>query len=171
MLARLEAENLLDEVSAVKNLGLIMALYIKLASTLRNMSLLDQDDKESVTRPVQFTWVPDRFDNYINAYGTKFGITLRGLGDIDDLTADLDTDASLPPSELSWGWSRHFKSYQKKHARSPPIGRSKSKIGGDSLDITSWTSAERKKYSFDKKDPLSAALLRSIKEGEVLSLG
>lgn len=171
MLARLEAQNLLDENSAVKSLGLIMALYIKLASEMRDGSLLEGDDKETIARPTRFTWIPDQFDDYINAYATTYGITLRGLDNIDDLTAELDTEVSLPRAEASWGCSAAFKSYQKNYAGSPPIGPSKSTIGGDSLDITSWTSAERKKYSFDKKDPLSAAMLKKIKEGMVMSMG
>lgn len=171
MLARLGAENLLDENAAVKNLGLIMALYIKIASIFRNVCLLDEDKEEICTKPSRFTWTPDRFDDYVNAYAAKFGITLRGLDDIEELTADLDTDVSLPALQGCWGWSRSFESYEKRYASSPPMGPSQSQIGGDGLDIITWTGAERKRYNFDRKDPLSAAILKDIKKGMVMCLG
>lgn len=44
-------------------------------------------------------------------------------------------------------------------------------IGGDTLDITTWTSEERKRKSFDKKDPLGKAEIDAIKNGLVMSLG
>lgn len=165
MLARLEAENLLDDNSSVKNLGLIMALYIKIASVFRHGSLLEEDAEEVCPNPSRYTWIPDRFDDYINAYAAKFGITLRGLDDIDEMTAKLNTEVSLPASGGSWEWSKTFGVYQKEYPGEA------GKIGGDSLDITTWAAAERKEKSFDRKDPLSAALMRNIKKGMVMSLG
>jgi hypothetical protein len=41
-------------------------------------------------------------------------------------------------------------------------------IGGDNLDITTMSSAERKEASYEKKDPLSKEMLKKIAEGEVL---
>lgn len=171
MLARLEAKKLLDENSAVKNLGLIMALYIKVASSFRASSLLQGDTEEVCTRPSRFTWIPDQFDDYINAYAAKFGITLRGLDDIDELTAKLDTEVSLPASEVSWGWSKSFKSYQEDYPSAPHMGPSNSHFGGDNFDITTWSVAERKRYNFDNKDPLAGAILKNIKKGLVMSMG
>lgn len=165
MLARLEAEELLDDNSAVKNLGLIMALYIKVASVFRAGSLLEEDEEEVCTTPTRYTWIPDRFDDYINAYANKFGITLRGLDDIDGMTANLKTDVSLPASGGNWGWSKALQQYRAEYPGEA------SGIGGDSLDITTYTAAERKQQSFDRKDPLSAALIRNIKKGMVMSLG
>jgi hypothetical protein len=37
--------------------------------------------------------------------------------------------------------------------------------------MSSWTSAERKKSSFDKKDPLPANMLKNLKKGLVLGRG
>lgn len=169
-LGRLEVENLLDENSAVKNLGLIMAIYIKLASIFRDAALLEDNTEECFTRPGRFMWIPDRFDDYINAYATKFGITLRGLNEIDDLTAELNAQVPLPPCEVGWNWSTSFQFYQKGYASSPPMGPTECQIGGDGLDITTWTVADRKKYNFNRKDPLSAAILKDIKAGMVLCL-
>lgn len=171
MLARLESQKLLDETSGVKNLGLIMALYIKFAAESWVKDLLDDDgEEEANTHPSQFTWVPGNFDDYINAYANKYGITLYGLVDMDGLTATLETDVSLPTAEADWGWAASFKAYQKRYGHSSSWGRgpSKGKIGGDSLDITTWSSTERKQASFDKKDPFSATDLKNLKAGMVM---
>lgn len=40
--------------------------------------------------------------------------------------------------------------------------------GGQGMDITKWTRAERKKYSFDKKDPLADVPDKALRDGEVL---
>lgn len=171
MLARLEAQNLLNETSEIKNLGLIMGLYIKFSADMRYGSLLEDDEEETIAPP-EFTWTPSNFDHYINAYATKFGITLHGPSNIDGLTAEMDTDLLLPTAGESWDWDTAFKSYQKRYATSPPMGRqSKPQIGGDNLDITTWSSAERKGYSFSKKDPLKAADLKALKEGMVMNIG
>lgn len=150
MLARLEREQLLqDQNSEVKNLGLIMALFIKLASELRGGSLLEDGDEETVKKSSpRFKFKPSEFDGYILAYANKFAITLRGPIDIDELVAELDTDAKLPASgQDPWGWNTALKSYSKDYAISPPMGGGKATIGGDSLDITTWSSAERKRYA------------------------
>lgn len=170
MLSRLEAKDLLADVSDVKNLGLIMALYIKLAATFRAGSLIEGSEKDKVYKPTPFTWTPSKFDDYINGFATKYGITLRGLPDMDDMTADLETDVRLPADEAAWGWDKTFKKYSKRYARSPPMGGGKAKIGGDNFDITAWSSAERKKYSFDKKDPFSKKDLDALKTGMVMSV-
>jgi hypothetical protein len=44
-------------------------------------------------------------------------------------------------------------------------------LGGDSLDLTTWSSAERKAHSFEKKDPLGKEIMDAIKKGEVLQVG
>lgn len=43
-------------------------------------------------------------------------------------------------------------------------------IGGDQYDITTWSSAERKKHSFDKKDPLDKKMIKALKQGLVMQL-
>lgn len=172
MLARLEAQNLLTEGSVVKNLGLIMSLYIKLPESLRAGSVLEDDQTETLTKPSRFTWKPTRFDDYIHAYANKHGITLYGINDIDELTAELDTNAALPAAtgDEAWGWTNAFKTYAKKYPSQPFIGGGKAMVGGDGLDITSWTSATRKKHSFSKKDPFSKKDLDALKEGLVLQM-
>lgn len=43
-------------------------------------------------------------------------------------------------------------------------------IGGDGLDISTWSNAERRHYAFDKKDPLPKDTVKNLKEGLVLIL-
>ena len=149
MLARLEREKLLqDQSPEIRNLGLIMALFIGLASDMRDSSLLSDDGDEPVKgSSPKFKFNPSDFDAYILAYANKFGITLRGPDNVDEMVADLETDAKLPASGKDpWGWDAALKSYSKKFAMAPPMGGGKAAIGGDSLDITTWSSADRKRY-------------------------
>lgn len=169
MLARLEAKNLLSDGSEVKNLGLIMGLYIRLAATMRDGSLLEDNGVEINKKPA-FTWKPSRFDDYIHAYANKFGITLRGVDNLDEVTAELEDVSVIISDEAAWGWTDSFKSYSKDYARGSPMGGSKAKIGGDQFDITAWSSAERKAHSFNNKDPLTKQDRDALKAGMVLSI-
>lgn len=148
MLARLEREGLLAENSEVKDLGTIMAIYIRLAPTFHDIGLCEDDNFESI----------------IGAYATKFGITLRSPSDIKDLLGDLDKSVTLPKPDKAkddpWGWTKTLSAFKKDHG----------KIGGDKLDITSWTSAERRNASFNKRDPLGKEEMKALKAGAVMQL-
>lgn len=171
MLARLEAQGLLVKDSEVKNLGLIMTLYIKLARDMRSGSLLEEDKKESISKPSRFNWTPSRFDEYINVYAIKYEITLCGIKDLDRLTVDFDTDLELPTgAETFWGWARVWKPYTKRYANIPPMGYGRTMIGGDNYDITSWPKALRKKYNFAGVDPFSKKDLDALAEGMVMQM-
>lgn len=169
MLSRLEALNLLSDGSPVKNLGLMMTMYIRQASTFREGSLLEDDDEEKLTKP-SFKWEPGRFDDYIHAYANKYGIRLYGVDNIDEVTAELK-EVSLPATgEHLWDWPAKFEEFKEDGAFPRLVGGRPAVFGGDSLDITSWTSAMRKKYSFGKKDPLGKKELDALKSGMVMSL-
>lgn len=168
MLSRLEAMDVLSEGSEVKNLGLIMTLYIKLASDMRGMSLLEDDEEEKLKKP-SFKWVPSRYDDYIHAYANKYGIRLHGVDDVEELTADLQ-DVSLPAKgDHLWDWPAKFKAYKKEGLLMNYGGR-RPKFGGDNLDVTSWTSAARAEYNFGHKDPLGKKERDALKDGMVMSV-
>lgn len=142
MLARLEREKLLqDQSPEVRNLGLVMALFINVGSDMRDGSLLEDGEEETVKKSSPtFKFKPSDFDSHILAYANKFAITLGGLHNIDELVAELETDAKLPAAgDDPWGWDAALKAYSKSYAI-------KGKIGGDNLDITTWSSADRKSY-------------------------
>ncbi|RLM01964.1 hypothetical protein CFD26_108835 [Aspergillus turcosus] len=182
MLARLEHLNLLKPDSEVENLGLIMALYIKLAAA---EDIFDfHDDTEEIKKnngtDETFTFVPSEFPSYILAYAKKYNIKLVKATGVDKVIEDLDDEVELPErsrdehplSELlcdPWDLKDARQEYVDKHATYYDGRRGlKTHLGGDYLDITTWTSAERKKASFDGKDPLSKEEIDAIKKGMVL---
>lgn len=104
MLSRLEAMDLFSEGSEVKNLGLIMTLYIKHASDMRDGSVLEDGDEEKLKK-TSFKWNPSRYDDYIHAYANKYGIRLHGVDNVEELTAELQ-DVNLPPRATTCGTGR-----------------------------------------------------------------
>lgn len=151
MLATLERNGLLKPDSEVKNLGQIMALYIRyVADVFPDVSIETED-----------------LYTLILAYATKHNIELPGLdkmqADREDLQEEADKITLPGPMDNlcdTWGWGKTLKEYKKMHGP----------IGGDQLDLTTWTSAERKKHSFDKKDPLDKKMIDALKQGLVMQL-
>ncbi|KAF4261541.1 hypothetical protein CNMCM8812_000726 [Aspergillus fumigatus] len=178
MLAQLEHLDLLKPDSEVKNLGFIMALYIKLAATEDIIDLEDVIDeiKKNNGTDETFTFVRSNFPSHILAYAKKYNIKLVGPTDIDEVVEDLEDGAELPerdekpfgdPWNLSGATEEYFDNYTGYYD-----GRKgwKTRPGGDTLDITTWSSADRKKASFDGKDPLGKEERDAIKKGLVMSL-
>ncbi|KDN65805.1 hypothetical protein CSUB01_04988 [Colletotrichum sublineola] len=162
-LARLEREGVLAPDSEVKDLGHVMAGMLKVAAVFRGYSLLEHGTRVRKSKKRPFPYAEDSFDNYVAAYAKKHGITLRGVPGLKDLLVNVDDSVELPNEEHGddpWGWQAAFSEYKK--------GRD---IGGDNLDITSWTSAERKRAAFNKKDPLGKKEIDAIKNGMVMMLG
>lgn len=152
MLATLERNALLKPDSEVKNLGMVMALYIRLAGDEMPTCSID---------------LPDLAGDVL-AYATKFNIEpldLSGMENVDEVKA-LANKVVLPACEDKnddpWEWAKGLKEYQDKHKPG--------KIGGDRLDITTWKSADRKKHSFTKKDPVDKQMIDALKEGLVMQL-
>ncbi|KAI0376558.1 hypothetical protein F5Y04DRAFT_266047 [Hypomontagnella monticulosa] len=170
ILAQLDNRDLVGDATDVKSLGTVMAMYIYIASRLREVGILDGDDEED-----NKTFEPHRFDDAILSYANKRGVTLQGPKNIDELTANLSGEVELPEKGASdpWGWKAELKEYEEQYAGlTGSMGRKKtSVIGGDALDITTWTSAERKAASFDHKDPLGKREIDALKKGMVMQLG
>lgn len=145
MLASLEAKNLLSESSELKDLGLVMALYMQMAGSLRaEISILEDSSKEA------------RFDDYILAYANKHAIPLVGPDDIDDIAAACDGTVKLPAATAKkpdpWGAAAAIKKHAKTHG----------KIGGDKHDIMAMSSFERAAHNFGKKDPLGKKEIEAL---------
>ncbi|KAL4960727.1 uncharacterized protein BDV14DRAFT_138685 [Aspergillus stella-maris] len=168
MLATFESKGLLKPASEVKNLGFVMASYLPLAQDLRDSGCLEEDDSDDGA--FDFS----AFDSYIVAYAKKHNIKLQGVSNIEELVKEIE-DAEFESFKLPargadpWKWAAGHKAYNKEHGPNPMVD--KKKMGGDSFDVTSWTSAKRKKYAFDKKDPLGKNEINAIKEGMVLQMG
>jgi len=157
MLASLESKKVLSETSEVKDLGLVMALYMQMAKEFRyDLSLLEGSDQSS------------RFDDYVLGYANKYGIPLVGPADIDDITAQCDGTVKLPVATAAkpdpWGSAAAIKKHEKEHGTSGGRGK-KVSIGGDKHDIMAFSSAERKAQSFTKKDPLGKKEIEALKMG------
>lgn len=125
MLATLERNDLLKPDSDVKNLGQIMSLYIRWAADTLPEASMD----------------PKELEDIVLAYATKHKIELAGLSVMktdrvqlqeraDKLKLSQPTDKENDP----WGWKKIFKDYKQDYGP----------IGGDKLDLTTWSSAERK---------------------------
>lgn len=183
MLALLERKNLLSKVSEIKNLDVMMAIFLDIAHGARCYGFLEDSATESLgPAKDKKEWQPEFFDNHILAYARKYDIDLIGIDGIDKLIEDTDADVDLPvPASNAddkadpFGFVKGLKGYKKEHggvtAFLAQSKKSNSVIGGDHLDITSWTSAKRKSKAFNKKDPLGKEELAALKNGAVMSLG
>ncbi|KAF5863229.1 hypothetical protein ETB97_010457 [Aspergillus alliaceus] len=160
MLAKLESQGLLGPDSEIKNLGMVMALYICTTSDMRQYGIAEGNDDKS-NKVANF----HDADAKISAYAKKYNIQLRGPSDIDSCVDDLD-DVSLPRAGNDpWGWGAVFKQYEKRYGQ-----QGKSKIGGNRFDITAMSATERKSKSFAKRDPLGKEELNAIKQGGILQI-
>lgn len=159
MLAKLEHRDLLKPDSGFKNLALIMALYIKIAQQSFSVdAFLDLDTR-------------------VLAYATKHKIAVRDVPGMKRLVDELQEDADeleLPsfkaPRYDPWQWKRSFGDYQDYVEDLPFYALKPNRMGGDGLDITTWSSDRRKKHSLDEKDPMPEDVIDSLKKGLVVQL-
>lgn len=161
MLAKLESLGLLGPDSEIKNLGMVMALYLCTTSDMRAYGICEGNEDKANKIAAFYN-----SDEMILAYAKKYNIGLRGPSNLDSCVEDLD-EVELPPAKDDpWGWAAVLKQYEKLHGRE----RKKPKIGGIQYDITAMSSAERKESSYNGKDPLKKSEIEKIKQGMVLQL-
>lgn len=179
MLARLEREDKLSPTSEVRNIAPVMAAYIGVAHEMRSDKydvLEDRGDKTKKGGAKGFSYNEARYDDHVAAYATKHGIKLGGddgrLGRLGALAGKCDAGAGLPaPGADPWSWKAAWREYVKEYDGLPLPGRGGCvRVGGDRLDITTWSSKERKAASFGGEDPLGPKELKMIKEGMVLMM-
>ncbi|KAH8703881.1 hypothetical protein BGW36DRAFT_414257 [Talaromyces proteolyticus] len=149
VLAKLEGLELLKPDSEVRNLSLVMALYIEETGSFRSDGYISADEPERRSKTFKFDAA--RFDNYLVTYARKYNIKPQGLPDTDKNVEKLD-DIELPAAGKDpWGWNVALKKYWRDYGP---------KIGGDDLDITTFTG----------KDPLSRKEIQAIKDGMVMQM-
>ncbi|KAL2195168.1 hypothetical protein P885DRAFT_41421 [Corynascus similis CBS 632.67] len=188
MLALLDANNLLSKDSEIENLGLIMGLFMCFASTCRDYNIFKKEEKEFLGPPKdRKRWAPDYFDDQILAYSRRRGIALAGPRKLPKIiagaAANVDVELPVPPGPLGparwgpFGFAKALRKYKEEfygitaYFGSFGGGRAKetrSAIGGDHLDLTTWTSAERASKTFDGKDPIGRKEMNALKEGRVV---
>lgn len=149
-----------------KSTGFLTALYLQVTELFRDSSLLD-DSEPSKAKTFKFS--ADNADLYLLNLAKRHGVT------VPDVEIESDIDITMPKDTAKdpWNWAKSFAEYQ--HSCVAPMyayrGSNRARIRGDGLDITTWTAAERKKASFDGKDPLPADMTKKLKEGLVFCLG
>jgi hypothetical protein len=144
LLATLERNDLLKPDSEIKNLGALIGLYIRNVVDISDYGIEREGDDERL-------W----------AYVAKYGIEVLGVDDekyqnTSDGTMELAENTAVDP----WSFKKRLTAMKRASGKS---------FGGDHLDITSWTSMDRKMYAFDGKDPLSRHDLAMIKKGGIVS--
>ena len=182
----LEKRHLLSKNSEVKNVGLVMALYLKLAYTLRQQSAFDpawwppsQTEPTSAAqgRKVKLRdFSPAKFGSYVLTYATRNKVALCGVESLERYTSALDAYITMPKEAAKddhWGWFSGFNEYLQLGVLSPAAIKTRPRmiIGGDVLDVTTWTSDERKMYSAEKQDPLTDEHISAVCGGAVLDIG
>lgn len=173
MLARLEREQRHVENSEVKNLGLIMSMFAQIAEDMRNSDVLEGGEEETVELEATdgeaktFTFDLDNFDNYILGYAKRHNIALPGRSDVEDSMAKMCPE---PTRTDPWNTAAAFRKYEDECGRAEH-SRQKPTMGGDRLDITTWSSSERRAHSLTGRDPLGKRELAALKMGLVMSRG
>ncbi|KAK6362994.1 hypothetical protein TWF730_000442 [Orbilia blumenaviensis] len=171
MLARLEREGLLAPDSRIKNLSTIMGLWMLAAEEFRGQGCLEDNEEEEQLGPKKDKkkWNPSLFDSNVLAYAKKYHINFSGAHKAaEDIEENVDEiDLPIPgsnsgPNADPFGFYPALKKYKSDHGT--PL------IGGDKLDITTFTSAERKHAAFDGRDPLGKREMTALKQGLVLMM-
>ena len=183
LLALLERLDLLEKDSPIENLGLIMALFVAFGHSAKRFGELRGSNRQSLgPGKDKKKWWPHKFENQIIAYASKYDITLVGPHNIDEIIKKTTSGADLPlpvpinaPKVDPFGFAKNLKRYKEEQggltAWMAMCSNDRTPIGGDSLDITTWTSKKRKEKSFDDKDPLTKEHLDALKRGLVMTRG
>ena len=157
-LNKLEAADLLKHGSSIKNIPLILSMYLMIAD--------DHDDEMSHwfsyrLRIKNWTHWPDR----IVAYARHHNIELSdetGIKNTDKLVQKFDKAKydKFPPKRKSgvdrWGYKRTHKEFAETYGHRRTILGREMVIGGDGYDVTKIPKKERiqKSYGEEGKDPI-----------------
>jgi hypothetical protein len=183
LLALLERLRFLEKDSEIENLGLIMALFVVFGHSAKQFGELRDSNRQSLgPGKDKKKWWPHKFENQIVAYASKYDIPLVGPHNIDDIIKKTKFGADLPlpvpvtaPKVDPFGFDNNLKRYKEEQggltAWMALCSNDRTPIGGDNLDITTWTSKKRKEKSYDDKDPLTKEHLDALKQGMVMTRG
>ncbi|KAK6525370.1 hypothetical protein TWF694_005509 [Orbilia ellipsospora] len=152
----------------IENLGLVMGLWIAVTAGFRENDCLQiyesQDSELSLGEGRVFK--PAEFDSYIASYAREYDIELKGSKDLPLALETCNNNVDLPtkvsdagPGSDPFGYRKAFRDYKAGYG----------KIGGDRMDVTSWSRHERRSAHFDNIDPFGPNDIQRIKEGECMS--
>lgn len=165
MIARLEREGLVGPDSEVKNLAQIMALYYRIGSDEDGLMEMGFSSTQRNRHVATMTF----------AYSKKHDIVLRSPISLNPETLShfgvFAQNFHIPAPETRnndpWDWTKALNDYKNAFQR-PGYAFCPGPIGADRFDITTWTSAKRKKHNVQGKDPISPAKINEIKNGKIL---
>lgn len=151
--------------SEVKDLGLVMAYYVEIAHEELSNGYYRAEHTLSTDE-----YAATKFGAFILAYAKKYNITVPLLPKYTEELDELEVPEQSTPQD-AWMFDASLRKYSKLHVVGSFRPRRAARIGGDSLDITTWTAAERRSHHFENRDPLGRQVLDAIKEGLIVQIG
>jgi hypothetical protein len=148
-----------------------MSLYIKVVQALQYNDMPEVNETETVQLKAvdgstqAYTFDLANVDEYILGYAERHSIKLPGVpvGDVEGAAEKLPIQTAEDP----WNTAKAFRAYEKMYGKADGPGF-KPAMGGDKYDITTWTSAERRAASLNKRDPFSKREIEALKMGLML---
>lgn len=171
-LNELDMASLLKADSPIKDLGLVISLYVTWSHDL---------DGYGCDEPKHTKWRGEML-----AYVKKAGIDIEASGvfgvrdAVEKLVETYKTISSLKGAAKAdrWGWKKTVSAWKNNDLYSYQLlaqltshgkkyGKG-GKIGGEQYNILKMTKAERTKYNFDNKDPLADFSAKDLREGKIM---
>ncbi|KAH6653074.1 hypothetical protein BKA67DRAFT_568491 [Truncatella angustata] len=154
-LNELDLAGLLKADSSIKDLSLIISLYIYWSDDLGDMGIEESEDLK---------WRVE-----LLAYAKKAKLDLEaagvyGIGEkIESLEEEYDEIAPLAGAAKAdrWGWKQAFSAHAKDYGKG-------GKLGGENFNIMRMSKKERKEYNFDGKDPLAEFSQEDLRSGKLM---
>ncbi|THX45545.1 hypothetical protein D6D06_10435 [Aureobasidium pullulans] len=168
-LNRMDREGDFKVDSKYKDLSLVLGVWAKAADDLGGDVSDPLDDGKSGSSDMgDYAGFNLLWFRYLLAFAKENSVPIQGVTDVDDNIEEwysqIDGKVKLPPKkEDRFGWKTKFNKYIKSYGKG-------GKIGGEEFRIPLWTREKRKKYAFDKKDPLSDEQIKALKDGMVLQM-
>ncbi|KAK6525366.1 hypothetical protein TWF694_005505 [Orbilia ellipsospora] len=177
-LSHLQRLDLLSSTSEITNLGTIMALWNSISSMIQDEVCLPlglgMEEEQLGLKREKKVFTPSLFNENISRYAEEYGIELNGLKNMEPWNGE---DGDLPSESANkgaksdpWKFWKGLREYKKDYAVGATMLSTVKKIGGDALDLTSWSPMEREEKSYDGKDPLKGDALENIKSGGFIQL-
>jgi hypothetical protein len=178
MLARLDREGLFNETD-IPNLGLVIGTMTCWAYAARKHNFLLSNKRVPISpRSAGLSWRPHEFDTTAIAYILKHKDKVRGVVGDNTMQAAMKAavrsrcDLPVPdyacqqgadPFNFNAALARYKKEFGGAIARVAGRRNPKVPIGGDNMDVTTWSSEKRKAAHLEGKDTLSG-VLRVLRE-------
>lgn len=136
-----------------------MALFIRFAGEMRQRGLL--------RRQKELFKNSSRFDDFIRELATVNDVSFDRVDGLEPLPSPVDLSAE-DQGGYEAGLFPELANYYAKSWGSRPGQYPDLAIGGDSCDITTWSSTERKVRSLNGKDPLNQVDIDTLKWGNTM---